>query len=445
MGFPPAAILSFITYAQTVSNLDAATLFTVITLFQLIRLPLMLFPMTLSAATDAMQAIGRLEKVFMAETRTDRIEIDLDLDVGIKVEHASWTWDSAPALEEDLAKKDAKAIMGKGGASKTAKLAKRSRPWRWIKNKRTGKIEVATEQHAEIAGGDSGLQEASDPSTTVQPGASVAEKENLVEQEIFQLHDIDLEIPRGALVAIVGAIGSGKSSLLSAMVNEMRRTAGKVTFGGTTSMVPQTPWIVAATLRENILFGLPFDEEKYWWAVREACLEPDLDMLEDGDATSIGEKGINLSVSNACVRMALLQVTDDRLSLIRVAKSNVSVWRVRSTIRPTSCCSTTLSALSILVSLRGSGSQSPVSRARPVSSSPMLFTFSHPPTLSSRCRMVASQSKVHTPSSRSKMERSLALSRSSPMRTPRRPRRKRRRRLWKTRSTIDQKPSNVPA
>jgi ABC-type multidrug transport system fused ATPase/permease subunit len=297
----PAAILSFITYAHTVSSLDAATLFTVITLFQLIRLPLMLFPMTLSAATDAMQAIGRLERVFMAETRTDKIEIDFDLDVGIKVENASWTWDSAPALEEDLSKKDAKAIMGKGGAGPQPRSAKMTKPWRWIKNKRTGKIEVATEQHAEIAAGDSGLQEASDPSTTTQPGAVVSEKENVVQQDIFQLHDINLQIPRGALVAIVGAIGSGKSSLLSGLVNEMRRTSGKVIFGGTTSMVPQTPWIVAATLRENILFGLPFDEDKYWWAVREACLEPDLEMLEDGDATAIGEKGINLSVSKGRV------------------------------------------------------------------------------------------------------------------------------------------------
>ncbi len=230
----PAAILSFITYAHLVPNLPAATLFTVITLFQLIRLPLMLFPMTLSAGTDAMQAIGRLEKVFMAETRTDKIEIDLGLDVGIKVEHASWTWDSAP-VEETVVKK------------------------------------------------------------TVASQPEISEKP--VEREIFQLRDINLSIPRGALVAVVGAIGSGKSSLLSGMVNEMRRLEGKVIFGGTTSMVPQTPWIVAATLRENILFGLAWNEERYWWAVREACLEPDLDMLEDGDATSIGEKGINLSVS----------------------------------------------------------------------------------------------------------------------------------------------------
>ena len=62
-----AAILSFVTYASTGGDLDPATLFTVLTLFQLLRMPLMIYPMTLSAITDAYNALGRLSSVFMAE------------------------------------------------------------------------------------------------------------------------------------------------------------------------------------------------------------------------------------------------------------------------------------------------------------------------------------------------------------------------------------------
>jgi ABC-type multidrug transport system ATPase subunit len=75
----------------------------------------------------------------------------------------------------------------------------------------------------------------------------------------------------------------------------MRRTEGKVTFSGSTSLCAQSPWIQNATVRENIVFGQPWDEDRYWAAVRDACLEPDLELLEDGDSTEIGEKGINLS------------------------------------------------------------------------------------------------------------------------------------------------------
>ncbi len=77
-------------------------------------------------------------------------------------------------------------------------------------------------------------------------------------------------------------------------MGEMRRTDGKVIFSGSTSLCAQTPWIQNATVRENILFGQPWDEERYWAAVRDSCLEPDLELLEDGDGTVIGEKGITL-------------------------------------------------------------------------------------------------------------------------------------------------------
>ncbi|KAJ7891133.1 ABC protein [Mycena leptocephala] len=111
-------------------------------------------------------------------------------------------------------------------------------------------------------------------------------------QPPFALHDITLSIPRGTLAAIVGRVGSGKSSLLQGLIGEMRTTGGKWAFGGSVAYCPQSAWIQNATLRDNVLFGQPFEEERYWRVIEDSCLLPDLQLLADGDLT---EKGINLS------------------------------------------------------------------------------------------------------------------------------------------------------
>ncbi|KAG9315243.1 hypothetical protein JVU11DRAFT_4377 [Chiua virens] len=115
------------------------------------------------------------------------------------------------------------------------------------------------------------------------------------EAKIFKLKGINMEIPRGQLVAIVGAVGVGKTSLLQGIIGEMRRVAGTVEFGGTVAYCAQTAWIQNATIRENICFGRLFEEERYWKAVHDSCLEPDLQILPNYDLTEVGEKGISLS------------------------------------------------------------------------------------------------------------------------------------------------------
>ncbi|KAL9430732.1 hypothetical protein AB3S75_026014 [Citrus x aurantiifolia] len=109
------------------------------------------------------------------------------------------------------------------------------------------------------------------------------------------LKNINLEIKKGDLTAIVGTVGSGKSSLLASILGEMHKISGKVKVCGTTAYVAQTSWIQNGTIEENILFGLPMNREKYGEVVRVCCLEKDLEMMEYGDQTEIGERGINLS------------------------------------------------------------------------------------------------------------------------------------------------------
>ncbi|KAK7329441.1 hypothetical protein VNO77_23610 [Canavalia gladiata] len=105
----------------------------------------------------------------------------------------------------------------------------------------------------------------------------------------------ELEIKKGDHAAVVGTVGAGKSSLLASVLGEMFKISGKVRVCGTIAYVAQTSWIQNASIQENILFGLPMNREKYKEVIRVCCLDKDLEMMEYGDQTEIGERGINLS------------------------------------------------------------------------------------------------------------------------------------------------------
>ncbi|KAL6214873.1 hypothetical protein ACLB2K_014305 [Fragaria x ananassa] len=109
------------------------------------------------------------------------------------------------------------------------------------------------------------------------------------------LKNINLTVNKGELTAIVGTVGSGKSSLLASILGEMHKLSGKVKVCGTTAYVAQTSWIQNGTIEENILFGSPMDRARYQEVMRVCCLEKDMEMMEYGDQTEIGERGINLS------------------------------------------------------------------------------------------------------------------------------------------------------
>uniref|UniRef100_A0A3B5QTI6 Canalicular multispecific organic anion transporter 2 n=1 Tax=Xiphophorus maculatus TaxID=8083 RepID=A0A3B5QTI6_XIPMA len=109
------------------------------------------------------------------------------------------------------------------------------------------------------------------------------------------LDNINVMVPQGSLVAVVGHVGCGKSSLISALLGDMEKVEGEVCVRGSVAYVPQQAWIQNATLRDNILFGKSFNESKYRRVLDACALTPDLEVLPGGDMTEIGEKGINLS------------------------------------------------------------------------------------------------------------------------------------------------------
>uniref|UniRef100_A0A665VE18 ATP-binding cassette, sub-family C (CFTR/MRP), member 2 n=1 Tax=Echeneis naucrates TaxID=173247 RepID=A0A665VE18_ECHNA len=128
----------------------------------------------------------------------------------------------------------------------------------------------------------------------------------------------------GRLVAVVGAVGSGKSSLISALLGEMHSSKGLINIQGSLAFVPQQAWIQNATLRDNILFGSLHEERRLQEVIQACALAPDLELLAAGDLTEIGEKGINLSggqkqrvsLARAVYSQADIYLLDDPLSAV---------------------------------------------------------------------------------------------------------------------------------
>ena len=109
------------------------------------------------------------------------------------------------------------------------------------------------------------------------------------------LSGINLTIKKGELLMVIGRVGSGKTSLLSALCGEIDKCSGTVQRWGCIGYVSQNPWIRNATVRDNILFGMPYDRQLYKATISACCLGPDIESLPNGSGTEIGERGVNVS------------------------------------------------------------------------------------------------------------------------------------------------------
>jgi ATP-binding cassette subfamily C (CFTR/MRP) protein 1 len=138
------------------------------------------------------------------------------------------------------------------------------------------------------------------------------------------LQDIDLHVKKGELMAIIGRVGDGKSSLLSAILGEMTRSDGKVTVKGDIAYFSQNSWILSATVKDNITFGHRFDPVFYDQVLDACALRSDLAVLPQGHMTEVGEKGVSLSggqkaricLARACYARADIYLLDDPLSAV---------------------------------------------------------------------------------------------------------------------------------
>lgn len=151
------------------------------------------------------------------------------------------------------------------------------------------------------------------------------------------LKHITVQIPKGSLVAVIGEVGSGKSSLLNLVLGEMRLVSGSIHSTGSIAYVPQVPWILSGTLRDNVLFGKDYNPLRYFDVLEACALKVDTAQMVGGDMAYIGEKGVNLSggqrarlaLARAIYYGADIVMLDDVLSAV---DAQVSCWILREAI-----------------------------------------------------------------------------------------------------------------
>ncbi|KAL6144938.1 hypothetical protein ACLB2K_055628 [Fragaria x ananassa] len=242
-------------------QLDAATVFTCVALFNTLISPLNSFPWVINGLIDAVISVRRLSRFLSCSERKSKLEK---------------TSDSSPHFSNDLS-------------------------------------EFTFEDMAVVFDDSSCSWSSSD------------EKElNLV------LNHVTLGIPKGSFIAVIGEVGSGKSSLLNSILGEMQLVHGSVYSCGSIAYVPQVPWILSGTVRDNILFGKQYDPKRYSDTLEASALDVDISIMVGGDTAYIGEKGVNLSGGQRA-RIALARaiyngsdmfILDDVLSAVdaRVAR-----------------------------------------------------------------------------------------------------------------------------
>lgn len=138
------------------------------------------------------------------------------------------------------------------------------------------------------------------------------------------LHDITFSAHKGELSCVVGRVGAGKSSLLETMLGDLFKRKGEVVMRGTSAYVAQSPWVMNASVRENIVFGYRWDPGFYDRCVKACALTEDFATLPDGDQTEVGERGISLSggqkarltLARAVYARADIYLLDDVLSAV---------------------------------------------------------------------------------------------------------------------------------
>jgi ATP-binding cassette subfamily C (CFTR/MRP) protein 1 len=292
------AALTFWVYIALGNQLTASTAFTALSLLNMLRGPLFMFPRVLTAVLDGYVGIERAQRLLnMKKCQRYLFVKEKDVDkIGICIDNKSFDWNLVPELKlgKNVSKNDVKSenVNVQQEGTKGAK----------------GDVEVMAENN--------------DSKTAVS------------------LSNINLSLKHTQTGILLGAVGSGKSTLLQALLGECPLVTTNDTIKstpmlhGSVAYVPQIPFIAQATVRENILFGRPFKLEFYDKCISVCALDTDLKLFPSGDATEIGERGINLSggqkmrvaLCRAMYSEAQIYLLDDPLAAV---DANVAehIWK----------------------------------------------------------------------------------------------------------------------
>lgn len=224
-----ATILTFIAHTALKLPLEPSTAYTIIAVFNCMRMSMGLLPFSVKAVAEAKVALARLKKLIMVKNPDSYLIQNKDLSSALVMEKASFSWSPPDVTNASEHPQD---------DSQSTKHTSDNKP---------------------------------------------------------ALRNISFTLPKGSLLGICGNVGSGKTSLISSVLEQTHLVSGSVSANGTLAYVSQQAWIFHGTVRDNILMGEPFDQARYDRVVYACCLKPDLAMLPYGDQTEIGERGLNLS------------------------------------------------------------------------------------------------------------------------------------------------------
>ena len=271
------AVCSFGSFSLAGNDITAPTAYTALALFNTLRFPLVLVPFLLTSLLNALNAIQRLG-AFLDQDESLEVEIDGSEPGRVVLNDASFCWPTLPKKAKEDEKKPGQGggppssgapatttTSGEGGPIQAKKKPKR------VSRKEQKKLdaEKAAKEKEEL--------------------------ENAPQQEPFGMTNVSVNIEPGSLTMIIGPVGCGKSTLLSALNKFITLKSGEIKLSGTSSFVAQTAWILNTSVRNNILFGKPYDSKLYEDTLKRAQLMDDLDLLPAGDLTMIGERGVTLS------------------------------------------------------------------------------------------------------------------------------------------------------
>lgn len=272
-----ASVCTFTLHMALGYDLTAAQAFTVVAVFNSMTFSLKVTPLAVRSLSEGAVAVKRFKRLFMMDDREAVLVKTEDPSNAVEFQDATLAWEKArspPAKPNPPPKKQ-------GGMKRVLRREKLS-------------LYISTEDgkgNKETPNAQSLLtnMEQDSPQSTISSTQSIRPPLHKT------LHRIDQHIKRGSLVGICGGVGSGKSSLLSALLGQMTLLDGNVAVNGGFAYVAQQAWILNDSLKENILFGNEYDRDKYYAVLEACCLLPDLAELPYGDMTEIGERGANLS------------------------------------------------------------------------------------------------------------------------------------------------------
>ncbi|KAI7821503.1 hypothetical protein BC939DRAFT_504298 [Gamsiella multidivaricata] len=302
--------------------LDIRRIFTTITLINMLEDPVGSISSSISTIVSGKVAYNRLRDFFNSEeVDEDNVLRELspaDSELAYEISNGTFGWYTPEAIQSSIEKSEKEAAQK---AKTDADAAKKGKKAQKEEKKEKEEDETFKDERltAESLGTLGGKDEENEKDRTPTPTS-----ENMRDSMGPVLYDVNLKIKRGSLIAVVGRVGEGKSSLVGALLGEMHRYSGTVRSYGSLAYVSQSAWILNDTVRNNILFGRPYDKERYLNTVRACALVPDFKMLVNGDKTIIGEKGINLSggqkqrisIARAVYADADVYIFDDPLSAV---------------------------------------------------------------------------------------------------------------------------------